>query len=254
MNIDLSLLNRALYAVNRPALRHEDLKHDTEEMRIIKDYYLATFREALDNGEWESAKRRRSLQPAQMPYKPNFDFCHVYSLPIDCEKSIELEKQSYFEVENGLLFTDASPALLLYVTNGRRVLTGLSANAGGAFRSPCEAYYTGGDSQRAKRYEIGDNIIFGGNASRADSVTLPDVYKEDFPEYMQLRFEPLFYQYVEKMLSYKLAPRLKDNSDIRLSFLQEAQAFLKRSKEVTSADSAARRKPPKGWAEKLGLS
>ena len=166
MNLDFALVNRALQNIGLDSLTHADKEDENAAWRTARDFYLATFLEAVAQVEWTSAKRRRELVPAQMPRKKNADFAYVYDLPLDCAKTIELDGHAYFEVESVFLFTDAAPARLLYVSNGKRLIDQGALAGGGARRQPTSDYFSGGNARRDSRYEWGDNIVTGGNAGR----------------------------------------------------------------------------------------
>jgi len=261
MNLDFALVNRALLNIGMAQLVPDDRKENNEAWRTAKGYFLDTMLEALEQVEWTGAKRRRELCPAQMPFKGNSDFAYAYSLPIECAKPIELDGQAYFEVEGRLLYTDGTPARLLYVSNGRRLIDQVFVSAGGSRRPLVPSYYTGGNADRARRHEWGDNIITGGNAlseriSGEDgslTVAPPREADEDFPDYRELRLEPNFYLYWENLLSSKYALRLTDKPDLTMVYFNKAIAIGRAAEVVSIQHSAAKRKAADTWQEELGL-
>ena len=249
MNMDFALVNRALLNIGMAQITGADKLAGNEAWRTAKDYYLVTMLEALSQVEWTGAKRRRELCPAMMPHKGNADFGHAYDLPIDCAKPIELDAQEYFEVEANLLYTDASPARLMYVSNGRLLADQAVISGGTAGRRLAGAYITGGDAGRARRWEWGDNLISGGNAGRGAPVLSTD----DFPDYRELRLESNFYLYWENLLSAKYALRLTDTPELAVMYFNKAAAIGRAAEVVSIKRSAGRIKAADTWQEALGL-
>ncbi len=254
MNLDFALVGRALLNIGMAPITEADKLAGNEAWRTARSYYLETMLEALAQVEWTGAKRRRELTPAMMPYKKNADFAHAYAMPIDCAKPIELDEQEYFEVEAHLLYTDAAPARLLYVSDGRRLIDQATLSAGNGRRRPGPDYVTGGDARRNARYEWGDNIVTGGNAARTGSIAPPPEAGEDFPDYREPRLEPNFYWYWENLLSSKYALRLTDKPDLSAAFFGKAQAVGKAAELVSIERSASRKTAAPTWQEELGLT
>ena len=251
MNLDFALVNRALRNIGMQALTLQDRQTNSEAWQTARAYYLNTMLEALAQVEWTSAKRRRELTPAQMPVKKNADFARAYALPLDCAKPVELDGQEYFEVEGALLYTDAAPARLLYVGNGRRVIDQEVISGGNAGRRLTPDYVTGGDADRDCRVEWGDNTVSGGNAGRAPAA--PPEADEDYPDYRELRLEPNFYLYWECLLSSKYALRMTDTPGLSESWLNRALVYGRAAEVVSIAGSAGRKKAPDTWQEQLGI-
>jgi hypothetical protein len=253
MNLDFALVNRALQNIGQAPITEADREADNVAWRTAKDYYLSTMLESLAQVEWTSAKRRRMLFPTQKPHKRNSDFRYTFDAPIDCVKPVELDSQVYYEMESCFIYSNERYVRLLYITNGKRLIDQTSLSAGNAFRRRNQDYFTGGNAGRIFRYESGDNIVTGGNAERPDPIP-PKEAEEDFPEYEELRLEPLFYLYWEKMLSSKYAMRITDKPDLHLAFFNEAQLAGQAAADTSVAQAAARKKAPQTWTEELGLS
>jgi len=261
MNIDFALVNRALMNINMEKLLSEnDRNEDSKEWQTAFAYYLNTMLETLAQVEWTGAKRRRELTPAQMPVKRHAEFAHVFCLPLDCAKTVELDGHEVFSVEAGLLYTDASPARLLYVSNGKRFIDQTVISGGNASRKPAPHYITGGNADRARRIEWGDNVVSGGNADtprtgsgNSVSVPPPTEASEDYPEYRDLELEPNFYLYWEYLLSARYANRLTDQPGLADAWFAKALAIGRAAEAVSLAGSSGRRKAPDTWQEQLGL-
>ena len=263
MNLDFKLLNRALMNINVEPIGIEDREARTKVWETVKSFYLQTMLEALTEVEWTSAKRRRELAPMRMPCKKNPDFAHVYLLPVDCAKPIELDERVYYKVEGKLLFTDARHARLLYVSNGRKFyvpggyLTGGHSKRKTSVNDVCTDYVTGGDSRRDIRFEWGDAFISGGDYER-NSLFLPppdwpEDADEDFPEYDILDFEPNFLLYWEYMLSSRYAARLTDQVQLADLWFAKAAMIGKRAQVVSLQQGAGKKTAPDTWQEALGI-
>jgi hypothetical protein len=255
MKLDCALVNRALLNLGMEPITPADREAENEAWRTAKAFYLQTMLEALEQVEWTSAKRRRELTPAPAPHLKNADFAYAYDLPLDCAKPIELEGREYFELEGFLLYTDAAPARLLYITTGRRMRRTLDTppviaggDAGRNPHSPPE-HITGGDAGRAHRVHHADGAADGGDAERG----APPDPADDFPDYWTLHLEPAFYLYWENLLSAKYALRLTGKPDLSAYFFNKAQAIGKQAQTTSAARSAARRIPAPSWQEQLGL-
>jgi hypothetical protein len=254
MNMDFALVNRALLNIGMAPVGGEDRAADNAAWRTAREYYLETPREALAQVEWTGAKRRRELSPARMPHKKNPDFAYAYMLPADCAKPVELDGRGYFETEARILYTDAAPARLLYVSDGRRTVDRIVIRGGDARRRPGPDYFSGGDADRKRRYEHGDNFVTGGNADRPPVIAPPPEAFEDFPDYREPDLEPNFYLYWETMLPAKYALRLTDKPDLAMVYFNKAQAIGRAAETVSAERSAARRTAPVSWQEELGLA
>ena len=262
--MDMALVNRALLNIGAEPLTLDDKEAQNEAWLTAKHFYLSSMLEALAQAEWTGAKRRRELAPVRMPYKANADFRYAYVLPVDCARPVELDGQEYFETEGLLLFTGASPARLLYVSNGKYfggrsteletvVLNGEPVRAvsgGSGKREPCAGYISGGDGKRDRRAEAGDGVLSGGNGKRNFAEEEP---AEDFPDYRRLELEPGFYLYWEYLLSSKYALRLTDKPDLSVVYFNKAAAAGKAAETASVSRSAARIKAPPTWQEELGL-
>lgn len=266
MNLDFALVNRALMNIGKNPLTQTDRETDNEAWQTARDFFLHTMLEALAQVEWTGAKRRRELAPARMNYKRNREFAHAYALPMDCAKPVELDGQEYYKVEASVLFTDAAPARLLYVSSGKRfigfwkrervngkwVVKMEAASGGGASRRLTPEYISGGDGRRGRRLEWGDGFISGGGGSR--KVTPPPEAFEDYPDYRALPLEPNFYLYWECLLSGKYALRMTDQPGLADAWLAKAMAYGRAAEVVSIAGSAGRKKAPGTWQEDLGLN
>ena len=262
MNMDFALASRALGNIGMAPITREDKEAGTEAWETAKAYYLQTMLEALAQAEWNSAKRRRELAPARMQRWRNLNFKFAYELPVDCARTVELQGQEYFEVEASVLYTDAAPALLLYISNGRRLIDQPVMQGGGSRRGLSwneQDYIWGGDARRSRRHcPHEDNTVTGGGAGRPTHTSPPEAppppeAEEDFPDYREMKLEPNLLLYWEYLLSSKYALRLTDKPELSMLYLNKAQAIGMAASAITSEQAAARRTAQPSWQESLGL-
>jgi hypothetical protein len=263
MNADFALINRAMENIANDGSRNADRINNTPVWETAKQYYLSTMLETLEQVEWTGAKRRRELAPMQMPCKKNPEFAAVYLLPVDCAKPVELDGKAYFKVEGELLYTDAVPARLLYVSNGRQFYVRERFISGGnAQRRPFPNYVSGGDSRRNRRIEHGDGYVCAGNAETLQyedpegNVTGPPhpAAGDDFPEYYEPDMEPNFWLYLEFLLSSKYAARLTDKEEIAAMWFAKAREIGRTAQAVSLEQAAGRRVAAQTWQEELGIN
>jgi hypothetical protein len=119
MNVDRSLVNRALFAVGQEPLNPEDISYNASKWRIVKEYYIQTFLEALTEVAWTGGKKRLPLTIAQ-GVENYTQYSTMYMLPLDCAYPLELQDNEYFIVEGRYLYCDTQDAVLLYISNGRK--------------------------------------------------------------------------------------------------------------------------------------
>jgi hypothetical protein len=247
MNVNLALVNRALLNIGESPLTAAGKDSGNTSWLAVKAYYINTFLEALAEVQWTSAKRRRTLTPTGRPRVKNAAYRHVFDLPYDCAKPLELRDGAYFTVESELLYTDAGRADLLYITNGKRPEDLAVVCGGNSARTAGAAYFTGGDARRNKRLESGDGLLYGGKAERSPPVPS----EEDFPGYREWNFEPQFLLYIENSLTAKLAARVSDRPELALTYAQKAAAVGVAAASSSIAQAAAKRKPAALWTEGL---
>ena len=117
MNIDQALANRVFAGIGDDPLTPADYAGESLRFRILKDFYLQTFLEALSEVPWTRGKKRAVLSKSDAdnlsPYR------YMYDLPVDCARPLEIQENAYFVAEGDRILTDRDGAALLYVTNGR---------------------------------------------------------------------------------------------------------------------------------------
>jgi hypothetical protein len=83
VNINQSLVNRALAAIGEDPLVFSDERGQTLRYRVIKEYYLQTFLEALSEVAWTGGRKRARLAKTGIPHRPPEGYRFVYDVPFD---------------------------------------------------------------------------------------------------------------------------------------------------------------------------
>jgi hypothetical protein len=117
VNIDRRLANRALAGAGEDPLTHADYIGQTLRFRVMKDFYLQAFLEALSEVPWTRGKKRAALEQSGDPNLSPYRW--MYDTPADCARPLEIQENDYFVVEGPHILTDREDAVLLYITNGK---------------------------------------------------------------------------------------------------------------------------------------
>ncbi|MDR2964206.1 MAG: hypothetical protein LBU88_00325 [Treponema sp.] len=123
MNMNIDLVNRALYTTGHEELISKEDRSDEKKKpmyNLCKAFYLSTYLEALSEVPWVSARRRKRLMRVRRPrFRSGYRF--VYTLPYDCARAVELSGKGDYIIEGRYLCTDEKRAELMYITNGKRL-------------------------------------------------------------------------------------------------------------------------------------
>jgi len=249
MNMNRGIVNRSLALVGDWVLTEQDIADKNTNYQTVKLFYLQTFLEALTEAAWTGGRRRVKLVPTGLPCLPN-QYRFTYDLPYDCAKPIELQNTAYFAAEGRFLMTDQEKAELLYVSNGRRLRPDVAAISAG---KP-------GDIQELEYITAGppgtrpDFTVRAGRPGdiREQLLETPEP-SEDYPDYVQLEYEPKFYQYIELILAAKFAVKNTEKPDLHMLLMQEAMAIKKEAVNASGSGKAARQKPKGFWSEEFGF-
>ncbi len=122
MNIDKSIVARALAKAGQEPLNDDDIKKNSARWRVIKEFYLSTILETLSQTEWTSQKKRKILL-RNFDDENLTDYNYCYFLPEDCAKPEELKSEEEFMIEGNLLYTNDANAILMFISNGKRIFT-----------------------------------------------------------------------------------------------------------------------------------
>jgi len=248
MNINLDIVNRALFTIGHNPLTDADIKANNISAELCKSYYLTTFLEALSEVEWVGGRKRDKLVRTGRPVLRNHKYRFAYDMPYDCAKPIELQNNEYFIVEDRLILTDEPRAELLYVSNGK-VLRLIAAAVNELGEMPVSEYFTAGQP-----WTEPDITLYSGSPADIENV-LPEDPKpgSDYPDYIALDYEHKFYEYIEKKLAAKFAIKLSDQPKLHTQLLQEALLVKQEAIDASRASRAAKVKEDKWWADELGL-
>ena len=286
MNMNLSIVNRALYAAGQETISAED--KDKHNYDLCKSFYLATFLEALSEIEWVGGRRRDKLMLTGRPVIKNEKYRFTYDLPHDCAKPIELQDNEYFVVEDCLLLTDIPNAELLYVSNGK-TFPNIGAVEGGGPEFALQAersqfYFSAGGPGTVPDFVLNSgcpadipNPVCADCWEKGKEVQTVDIDGKyylcpdcgstnvwqplpkdpppdsDYPDFMELDYEPKFFEYVEKMLAAKFAVKVTDQPRLHAQLLNDALRVKQEAVAATRSTRAAKVKESPWWADKLGL-
>jgi len=218
MNMNRDLVNRSLYATGQNPLTDADIQAKNANFELCKAFYLDTFLEALSEVEWVGGRKRAQLVRTGKPVIKDQRYLFAYDMPYDCARAIELQDNEYFIVEDRLILTDVNRAELLYVSNGKILRTIAAAVNGEPGDIREDEYMTAGQP-----WTIPDETFYpGGPAEIAGAIPEDPELDTDYPDYIPVRYEAKFYEYVEKKLAAKFAMKLSDQPKLHVQLLQEA--------------------------------
>jgi hypothetical protein len=282
VNIDFPLANRALARVGADPLTWSDRTGESLRWRALLDCYLQTFLEALSEVDWTGGRKRKPLRLTGLPHGRVWSG-FVYDLPSDCARPLELQNNAYFVIEGRFLCSDQERAELLYVSNGKtlRPIAWVSAGRPGNMpeAEPLSAGRPGDVSEATLRagrpgdvidyatylvaqenYPADSGVGSPGNASDDATYVVTQEHHpaipapgEDYPDYRPPRYEPKFYEYLERVLALKLCALLAKDMRIHSQLLQEAMLVKEEAIVASRGASAAKLRPQKWWKEELGL-
>jgi len=245
MNMNIEIVNRALYATGQNTLPD----NDTAGYNLCKAFYITTFLEALSEVEWVGGRKRDRLVRTGRPVARDKQYRFVYDMPFDCARVIELQNNEYFIVEDRLILTDAPRAELLYVSNGKTLRPIVVASAKKPGVLPEHEYFTAGQPWTAP-----DITLYPGRpANIAGALPEDPGQEDDYPDYVALDYEPKFFEYIEKRLAAKFAMKLSDQPQLHAQLLQEALLIKQEAVIASRAGRAAKVKEKPWWGQELGL-
>jgi hypothetical protein len=248
MNMDRALVNRSLLDVGEHPLTDADIEAKNENYQLCKDYYLQTFLEALSEVAWTGGRKRDRLMRTGRPHlKSAYRF--MYDLPFDCARPIELQDNGFFVAEDRFICTDVERAELMYISNGKILRPIAVASAGRPGDIPETEYLSAGQP-----WTHPDVTLYAGRPADITEAPPEDpVPADDYPDYRRMKYEPKFYEYVERTLAAKFAMKLSNKPELHIQMLQEALLIKQDAVTVSMGSSAARKNPQRWWKEELGL-
>jgi len=255
MDMRRDIINRALYEAGQNPLGDADIKAKNDNYQLCAAYYLAAFLEALTEVEWTGGRKRAKLVRTGRPLVRNRQYRFAYDMPYDCARPIELQDNEYFVVEGRLIITDAPKAELLYVSNGKTLRPIAAASAG----TPFDALSPEADMEyltAGQPWTKPDATFYPGSpADIGVTGSLPEDPPPagDYPDYVQLDYEPKFFEYVEKKLAAKFAVRMTENPGLHDRLFQEAMFIKQEAIDASRASRAAKVKENPWWGDEMGL-
>ena len=248
MNMNLNIVNRALFAVGQNQLTEADISNKNAGYEIAKSYYISTFLEALSEVEWVGGRKRDRLVRTGRPVIKNDKYNYAYDMPYDCARPIELQNNEYYIVEDRLILTDDPQAELLYVSNGK-VLRPIAIVQMILGERPQGEYMTAGQPWTKPDF----TLYAGGPADIKEELPKDPPPASDYPDYTELDYEPKFFEYIEKKLAAKFAMKLSDQPKLHTQLLQEALLVKQEAIDASRASRAAKANQNRWWSEELGL-
>ena len=240
MNIDRELVNRALCKAGQEPLVDDDITKNTSRWRTVKGFYLATILEALSHSSWTCQKKRERLELADIDNLSDYLFC--YRLPIDCAKPEALQDNAEFEREGNYIYTNQQDAVLMYISDGyigKRYEQAATQPTSETFAAG--EYYTLNDNEYTKANNFEDNTTY----------YIPST--DDFPEYDELKPDPMFSQYIETRLASKIVLKITGDKDLYQLLHGEAILIEQKATNASEAQGRSRATGNPYWGEQLGL-
>jgi hypothetical protein len=248
MNMDLDILNRALFDAGQNTLSAEDAGEHNTVYRLCKAYYLSTFLEVLSEVEWVGGRRRERLVVTGRPVITDRRYRFAYDLPADCARPVELQDNAYFIVEDRLILSDEECAELLYVSNGKILRPVAAVSAGEAGDIPEAEYLTAGPPGT----EPDVTLWPGEPADILAALPADPAPADDFPDYRAVRYEPKLYECIEKTLAARFAMKLSNQPELHQLLLQEAMLIKREAVNASRAARAAKTNGNPWWTDELG--
>lgn len=288
MNIDLEIVNRAFNKAGEEALTETEIKENQNRWQLIKNFYLATILETLNNTAWTSQTKREILDQIEEDDSGLF----VYELPADCAKPIKLRSEIDYTIEGNLIYTSDENPELIYVSNNYTgkykfektlgvtqamiinyvytpvqidresfvVNTFYIKNENGVyelseFYDPEDVYYT-------KETGVVNKTIYVQDEETEEYVLAqeydPDVQyytikEEDYPFYDYFHFDPLLSEYIETKLASKIVLKLSGNQNLYQLLYSEAVRMENTAVKATFAHAHNKDKGNRYWGDILGL-
>lgn len=161
-----------------------------------------------------------------------------YALPDDCAKPEELLNNEEFIVEGTLLYTDASDAVLMYISN-RNIAQHVNVEQNGdvylEIDEECNLWWVGEDPCP---YELeGDKLYYEAK----------DFYKD----YGELNFDPLLQRFLETRLAADIALKITGDRGIYEALYNESLLIEKEAENGTKAQSQSRKNGSEWWTDRM---
>lgn len=248
MNIDKSLVARAFAKAGEEPINETEWDDaNSNRVRIVKEFYLATLLEALASYDWTSQKKRVRLEVLEETEEVLSDdenltnYAYSYPLPADCAKVISVNDDKPYIVEGAFLFTNEENAVLLYIKNywtGKYVYEQVT--------DPVE--------EDLSKYYIKDNE---GEYEKAtvwdETATYYVIVEEDYNFYAQPVLDPTLSAYFECKLAASIVLKLTGATDKYQMLYNEAQLIANNAQKKSAEQARNKTKGNPWWTTQLGL-
>lgn len=245
MNIDIQLVAKALDKAGEEPLNKEELENKKgTRWRLISDIYLATIKEELSSVNWTSQKRRKRL--VQVDDEENLtSYAYMYELPIDCAKTVSLNSEKEYLVENDFLYTDDGDPILVYITN---YFTG-KYKYEKAEPQPTEETFE--DKEYYILSEEDEEYIKAEEYSQGTEYYVR--VEEDYDYYDQPKLDPMLEEAIVCKLASKIVLKLTGEPGKYQLLWQEAQIIENKATKISQAHGHNKGRGNPYWGDLLGL-
>lgn len=250
MNIDRSLVARAFSKAGEEPITDTEWEEGTSNrVRVVKEFYLATFEEALSSYDWTSQKKRTRLTPMTAEEieeggEENLtEYSFMYMLPADCAKVISINDGDSYIVEGCFLFCNSESAVILYVQN---YFTGkyLFDEVRDPVADDIEKYYV---------IDTDGNYEKAGSTSDM-SATYYVIHEEDYNFYGQPKLDPELSAYIECKLAASIALKLTGGTDKYQMLYNEARLIADGAMKRSAEQARNKHKGNPWWTDQLELT
>lgn len=250
MNIDRKLVARALTKAGEEPITDEEWEDaDSNRVRIVKEFYLATLLESLSSYDWTSQKKRVRLEAMD-----NYEYEEVLN-PVESDLSKyweyvyneHLEKYYYRKAET---FVSGNTYYLRIDNN----LTGYP------YMYPLPA-----DCAKVVKLANDEPYIIEGAFLFADVENAVLVYirnyftgtdygeNEDYNYYGEPELDPTLSAYFECKLAASLALKLTGGTDKYQMLYNEAELIANKAQKKSSEQAQNKTKGNPWWTDQLGM-
>ena len=245
MNIDHGIVARAFNKAGQEPLTDKEWEEKSStRYRVVYDFYLETILETLAQTDWTSQKKRVRLTEAEEENLSTYRF--MYLLPIDCAKTVELNNEERYIVEDSYLYTDQENAVLTYISD----LFRNDFKYDKAEPEPDEstdfnenAYYIYDEESKhyIRAYEFIEDTDFFVRV------------EEDYNFHRDFSPDPLLSEYIETRLAAKIALKLSGDQKLYQLLYGESQIMENKAVKASAAQGQNRDTGNRYWSEILGL-
>ena len=258
MNIDRNIVARAFVkAGEEPITDTEWDDTNSNRVRIVREFYLATLLEALSSYDWTSQKKRARLTPFD-PETADDDeveenltgYAYMFPLPKDCAKVISVDDGEPYIVEGGFIFCDKESIVILYVRNyftGTYIYKDVYVEVEEPDPDDIDEYYIKNDSGE---YEKAESYVMGTTYYTKER----EIVQEDYNFYGQPVLDPELSAYIECKLAAGIALKLTGGTDKYQMLYNEARLIADGAMKRSAEQAKNKHKGNPWWTDQLGLT